>query len=981
MGSEGETMPAYFNEDNTIEQMVVKTLSDNGWKYIPAEELPRLYSDVMVEPMVKAALIRLNPVIAEDPTRADEVIYKLRTVILSVQPHNLVTQNEVFKKLIFEENSYPFGKDGRMVPIRFFGTMKKDDLALNEYVVTNQWVYPQAEGGKRLDIVLLINGFPVVIGELKTPVRSAITWLDAAGDISAYEKSIPQMFVTNIFNFATEGKCYRYGSVNMPINLWGPWHTPNHKTEGALSDVKVSIEDMITPEKVMDIFQFFTMFATDKKYRKYKIICRYQQFEGANLIVDRVVAGYPKKGLIWHFQGSGKSLLMVFAAQKLRMIPELKNPTVVIVDDRIDLETQITATFNASDIPNLASASTKEELISFFRGDMRKILITTIFKFGEVDCELNLRDNIIVMVDEAHRTQEGDLGEKMRLALPNAFFFGLTGTPINRADKNTFATFGAVEDRTGYMSRYSFSDSIRDGATLPLHFEPVPVELHVDKDKLDKEFEAMTEEAGLTKDEKSELSRRVNMKAIMYDPKRIRKVCEHIVKHYKEKIEPNGYKGQVVVYDRECCLLYKQVLDELLGEEATTIVMDTNNDKEDRYKKYRRDRDTEAKVLDQFRDPNNPLKLVIVTSKLLTGFDAPILQVMYLDKPMKDHTLLQAICRTNRTYDQGKTFGLIVDYIGIFDDVAKALDFDESSMRTLITNIEEIKKELPKLMAKCLGYFHGVDRTIDGWEGLMAAQDCLPTNKEKDAFAADYRVLNRAWDALSPDAFLRAYKADYLWLSRVYESVKPTDSRGGLIWASLGAKTIELVHQNMTVDDANEDMDILSMDADLIDDFLEKQKDLKAATKKVEINLVAKILAHANDPKFINLGEKLEALREKHEQGLVTSIEFLKLLLELAKEAVQAEREVVPENEVDKGIAALTELFNGVKNRETPVIVERIVADIDSIVKIVRFPGWQDTTAGRQEVKKALRSVVWIKYKIKDKEVFDKAYEYIEQYY
>lgn len=246
------------------------------------------------------------------------------------------------------------------------------------------------------------------------------------------------MFVTNIFNFATEGKCYRYGSINMPINMWGPWHTATHKTEGGLADVKISMEDMITPEKVMDIFQFFTMFATDKKYRKYKIICRYQQFEGANMIVDRVVAGYPKKGLIWHFQGSGKSLLMVFAAQKLRMNPELKNPTVVIVDDRIDLETQITATFNASDIPNLTSASTKEELISFFRGDMRKILITTIFKFGEVSGELNARDNIIVMVDEAHRTQEGDLGEKMRMALPNAFFFGLTGTPINRVDKKHF---------------------------------------------------------------------------------------------------------------------------------------------------------------------------------------------------------------------------------------------------------------------------------------------------------------------------------------------------------------------------------------------------------------------------------------------------------------------------------------------------------------------------------------------------------------
>ena len=968
-----------FHEDNTIEQMMISSLENNGWKYILSEELPRNYSDVMVEPMVKEALIRLNPEIAEEPSRADEVIYKLRTIILSVQAHNLVTQNELFKKMIFETNSYPFGKDGRMIPIRFFGTLTKENLALNEYVVTNQWVYPQAEGGKRLDIVLLINGFPLVIGELKTPVRNAITWLDAASDIAAYEKSIPQMFVTNVFNFGTEGKCYRYGSVNMPVNMWGPWHTPTHKTEGGLADVKISVEDMITPAKVMDIFQFFTMFATDKKYRKYKIICRYQQFEGANLIVDRVVAGYPKKGLIWHFQGSGKSLLMVFAAQKLRMLPELKNPTVVIVDDRVDLETQITATFNASDIPGLASASTKQELIDFFRGDMRKILITTIFKFGEVSGELNPRDNIILMVDEAHRTQEGDLGEKMRTALPNAFFFGLTGTPINRIDKNTFLTFGAEEDRSGYMSKYSFSDSIRDGATLPLHFEPVPVELHVDQENLDRAFAEMTE--GLTEAERAELSQKVNMKAIMYNPARIRKVCEHIAKHYREKIEPNGYKGQVVVYDRECCLMYKKELDELLGPDATTIVMDTNNDKEDRYKDFRRDRDAEAKLLDYFREPTSPLKLVIVTSKLLTGFDAPILQAMYLDKPMKDHNLLQAICRTNRTYDQGKTYGLIVDYIGIFDNVAKALDFDENTMKRIITNIEEIKKQFPALLKKCLSYFMGVDRTQEGWEGLMAAQECLPNNKIKDAFAADYRVLNRAYDVLSPDQFLSPYKFDYQWLSRVYESVKPTDGRGGLIWTALGAKTIELVHQNVSVGEAKEDEEILALDADLIDDFLTDRQDAKKKAKKIEINLVAKILKHANEPRFKKLGEKLEELREKHEQGLITSIEFLKLLLDLAKEAVQAEQEVVPVQEVDKGVAALTELFNGVRNQSTPVIVERIVKDIDDIVKIVRFDGWQSTTAGKQEVKKALRSVVWIKYKIKDKDVFDKAYSYIEQYY
>ena len=225
---------------------------------------------------------------------------------------------------------------------------------------------------------------------------------------------------------------------------------------------------------------------------------------------------------------------------------------------------------------------------------------------------------------------------------------------------------------------------------------------------------------------------------------------------------------------------------------------------------------------------------------------------------MKDHTLLQAICRTNRTYDQGKTHGLIVDYIGIFDDVARALDFDENSMRKIITNIEEIKKQLPTLLKKCLGYFLGVDRTIEGWEGLMAAQECLPTNKEKDAFAADYRVLNRAWDALSPDVFLNAYKADYQWLSRVYESVKPTDGRGGLIWASLGAKTIELVHQNLTVGEADEDVEILAMDADLIDEFLEKQKDLKKTTKKIEINLVAKIMNHTKDHISMPFPQKAE---------------------------------------------------------------------------------------------------------------------------
>ncbi len=970
-------MPSSFSEQN-VEDMVIHAVQSNGWDYIQADDLPRKDSDVLVEPYLRDALIRLNPCIAENPSHADTVIYKLRALISTVRPHDLVTQNERFKKLVFEENSFPFDKDGRSISIKFFDY---DNPENNHFVVTNQWVYLQSNGGKRLDVVLIINGFPVAIGEMKSPVRPAISWMDGAGDILNYEKSIPEMFVTNILNFATEGKSFRYGSINAPVTLWGPWYADIPHAEGDFSKVQKSIASITRKEVILDLFRYFTLFSTDKRNRKIKIVCRYQQYEGANLIVNRVKAGHPKKGLIWHFQGSGKSLLMVFAAQKLRMVKELNAPTVIIVNDRIDLSGQIFGTFSMADVPNLVPADTGAELIALLKADSRKVIITKIFEFAQIDEAINYRDNIIVMVDEAHRTQEGDLGARMRTALPNAFFFGLTGTPINKLDKNTFATFGAVEDRTGYMSRYSFADSVNDKATLPLHFEPVPVKLHVDQAAIDEAFAKLADQAGISEEEKSKVAQRVRMSAIMKDPERIKAVCEHIAEHFMTKINPNGFKAQVVCYDRECCVLYKQELDRLLGETVSTIVMDTNNDKADEYKRWRRTREEEAKVLDDFRDPKNPLQIVIVTSKLLTGFDAPILQVMYLDKPMKDHTLLQAICRTNRVYGQEKTYGLIVDYVGIFDDVAKALAFDADAVEKVITNIESVKTKVPELMEKCIQFFPGVDRTRDDWEGLVAAQDCLPNDETKDQFGAVYRTLNRVWNALSPDACLNPYKLDYKWLSKVYDSIRPTDERGKLIWAALGSKTIQLVHENISVEEVVKDEDVLAMDAEIIEKFMAGDPNAGKKKRKIEIDLAEIIRKHPDDPRFIALGERMEKLREEHEAGLLTSMEFLKALLDLAKDAAQMEREVIPEAEEDKGKAALTKLFQSVRNDNTPVIVERIVNDIDGIVKIVRFPGWQNVSTGRLEVKRNLRDVIMRKYRIKDQDVFNKAYGYVEQYY
>ncbi|HMM07278.1 MAG TPA: type I restriction endonuclease subunit R [Clostridiales bacterium] len=964
-----------FDECNAVEKLVLGTLAPT-WRYIPCDELKRQHSDVMAESMVQAALIKLNPEIAASPDRADDVIYQLRSIILSVAGEGLVHANERMMQWFRGEHSMPFGENGEHVPVRLFDY---DRIENNDYIITNQWIYPKVEGGKRFDIVLLINGFPVVIGEAKSPVRPAVSWVDGADDINnIYEKVVPQMFVPNVFSFATEGKCFRYGSVCMPIDIWGPWHSPRNKKEGQLTDVARSVGAMLQPEIVLDIMKNFTVFATDKKHRRIKIICRYQQYEAANLIVQRVVEGKTKKGLIWHFQGSGKSLLMVFAAQKMRLMESLRNPTVMIVVDRIDLDTQITATFNASDIPNMIGTNSRQELMKLLKDDTRKIIITTIHKFGEAEGLLNERSNIILMVDEAHRTQEGDLGQKMRAALPNAFLFGLTGTPINRSDRNTYWAFGAECDEHGYLSRYSFQDSIRDNATLPLHFEAVDVKLHIDKAAINEAFEHMTDQ--LDEEDKDDVAKKAaKLSILIKSPARVQAVCQHICDHFKEKVEPNSFKAQIVTYDRECCVLYKEELDHIVGPDASAIVMHTSGGKADTYAKWKLSKDEEEKLLDRFRDPADPLKFIIVTSKLLTGFDAPILQAMYLDKPMRDHSLLQAICRTNRVYP-GKTHGLIVDYLGIFEDVASALNYDEKSVQGVITNIEAVITEIPSLIQTCLDYFPDVDRTIDGYEGLIAAQECLPNNEQRDKFAADFSVLTKAWEAISPDARLSGYTKDYKWLSQVYESIKPPSGRGKLLWHALGAKTIELVHENITLDTIDDDLETLVLDADILEGLI-KTLDARKKGKEIEIKLIARFRKHKGNPTFEALGERLERIKEQHEQGLMNSIAYLKALLELAKDTVEAEQKVETRDEIDKGKAALTELFAESRNENTPIIVERIVNDIDEIVRLVRFPDWQYTTAGERLVRKELRKILYVKYKIQDQELFDKAYGYIKTYY
>ncbi|MFH8441449.1 type I restriction endonuclease subunit R [Streptomyces sp. NPDC018026] len=977
-----------FNEANTVRDFVRDLVQSVDVRFVPGSHLPRPTDEVMLQQQVREALIRLNPTIEADPRLADEVIYKLRAILISARnTANPVVANEEFAEWLTGQKSMPFGPDGEHVTVKLIDFDRPGEHSANDWIVSTEVTYGAGRLERRFDLVIWCNGFPLVVGEAKSPVRPAYSWIDAAAQVKEdYEVNVPAFFVPNVLNFATEGKDFRYGSVGMPVELWGPWradesgddHTP---VKMGLAAVKEAVEGVLGPGSILDFLRFFTLFATDKKHRKIKVIARFQQLQATNLIVERVLHGRIKKGLIWHFQGSGKSLLMVFTAQKLRAMAGLTSPTVIIVVDRIDLDTQITATFNASDVPNLVSTESRRELQELLAAGARKIIITTIHKFGEASGVLDARDNIIVMVDEAHRSQEGDYGRKMREALPNAFLFGLTGTPINKRDRNTFMWFGAEADEHGYLSRYSFSDSIRDGATLPLHFEPRLSEIHLDEEAIKTAFDELADRHRLSEEDRSALSKKAaSLEALIKAPGRVHKIAADIAEHFTAKVDPQGFKAQVVVYDKATCVAYKEVLDGLLGPDVSTIVMSAGRGDKREWKPWTPGREELERITARFNDPADPLKIIIVTAKLLTGFDASILYAQYIDKPLREHTLLQAICRTNRVYPPAKTHGLIVDYLGIFDDVAQAFEFDDKSVQQVISNIAVLREQLGPAIDAALAFFPGVDRTVGGYEGLIQAQTAIDSDESRDAFGAAYSVVAQLWETLSPDPVLSEYESDYRWLTDVYQSVQPTDVTGRLVWHTLGAKTLELINEHVTVEVPRTDLETIVLDAQVIEDLMTgKRKDVDPV--EVEKWITARIAKHVGNPTFVELGQRLNALREKYAHSQQASLEFLKELFALARDTVAAEKAAAEVPREERGKAALTELFESLKGEETPIIAEKVVDEVDSVVRAVRFDGWQDTSEGDRLVQQALRKVLYIKFKIRDQDVFGKALGYIREYY
>jgi type I restriction enzyme R subunit len=994
--------------ERTIQMGVAAHISKLGWQFTEDETLHRPFESVFLLDDLLGALIKLNPELAELPFRVDEVLSKLRAVLLGVRNDGLVASNEEFVAWMCGRRTIKYIGTDQDVQVRFIDF---DNPLTNTLRVTTEATFHIGREHRRYDLVLWVNGLPLVVGEMKTPVGSNISWLNGATDIhNAYETKTPEFFVPNVFSFASEGREFRYGAIGQAPELWLNWaSTTDEIAPPGLANVLRSAELLLTPAMVLDILRTFTLYSSRRTANgamRMKVIPRYPQVEAVDAIIARCRDPKKKQGLIWHHQGSGKTFAMAYAAAKLRRQDDLDAPTIVIVLDRLELIQQTESEFKSVGIGAMKCAETKEELRSLLTNDYRGVIITTIFRFSEAGL-LNDRSNIVVMVDEAHRTQEGRLGLDMRQALPNAKFIGLTGTPISTEDRNTWAMFGDIDDPNGALNHYSVERSIHDGATLPVHVETRLVNYHIDSIDLQKAFDELADEEELTEEQRGKLAiRGSHMSIVVRDPDRIQAVCKDIITHFRARIAPLGLKAQIVAYDRATCVAYFDAITALLheGEEAAVVMTTMKNDPQS-WDRWNLDREQEATIKDRFRDINDPLKFVIVTAKLLTGFDAPIEGAMYLDKPLRAHTLFQAVCRTNRRWTnpisgQQKLHGLIVDYVGLGKELAKALAIKPSmKLGQDQEDVEILLGELLAEIATTMRTFGGIEIDAPVFNQIHDAQQILDTAAKRNSFATQFMRCQGLFEFLWPDTKLRPVEESYRFLARIYASIAPNNSADLLLWQKLGAKTMEIVHAhliNVTID--ADKLEKVAMDAHVLEALRENGLFPESAKigepapsaldvlQRLEQRIARRIGGGTGEKVWKSLVERLELLRLSRISDASESVEFLRHLLELAKDLLEAERaddegRISEIRVVDPRKGALTQIFEEYKPAGVPIVIERVIENVDALVQPVRGTGWQTSYPGDRMVKQELHLILKNNGLPPTGELFNRAYAYIQENY
>jgi type I restriction enzyme R subunit len=877
-------MPSIGSERASVQNPLVAYATEIGWAYLTPDAaltLRRGESGALFYQTLRDKLINLNPGVI-NVNNVDEVVSRIESV------RNNIEGNAETLAWLRGERSVLVSAEKRQRNVRLIDFEHPTE---NVFQVTDEWRYTNGKHANRADVMFVINGIPVAIVETKSATKKdgideGVTQIRRYHQQTPELMTAPQLFdVTHLIDF--------YYGVTWSLDRKSLF---NWKDEEK-GNFEKKVKRFFARERFLKYLESWIVFyKKDDELRK--IVLRQHQTRAVEKVVERALDPEKKTGLVWHTQGSGKTFTMIKAADLILRNPAFQKPTVIMLVDRNELESQLFANIAAYGLaPEVARS--KQHLRELLRSDYRGLIVSMIHKFDKADADMCTRENVFLLVDEAHRTTSGDLGNYLVAAIPHATMLGFTGTPIDKIayGKGTFKVFGK-DDEKGYLDKYSIADSIEDGTTLPLNYTLAPNDIRVPREQLEKEFLELAETQGISDVEELNkiLDRAVNLKTFLKADDRVDKVARFVAEHFRGNVEPLGYKAFLVGVDREACALYKKALDKYLPTEYSAVVYTSAHNDSELLAEYKLDGDDEKRVRRAFIKPGTTPKILIVTEKLLTGFDAPILYCMYLDKPMRDHTLLQAIARVNRPYEDEKDIrkpaGYVVDFVGIFERLETALAFDSDMVGSAIQNIDVLKHRFGSLMDEhAPPYLALCSGPIDD-KAVEKAIEIFEDKDRREAFYKLFRELEMLYEIISPDVFLRPHIENYGKLSMLYELVTNAFSKKVALIRDLMKKTEELVKRTAVGTGFETAMKLVKIDENTVNAL----KTEKGGEPPKVINLGKSLLTAIGEeqdgqPYLVPIGERTEAILEAYDDRQLTTGTALTQLGQLMEEYLQAKKE------------------------------------------------------------------------------------------
>ncbi|MGC8719443.1 MAG: type I restriction endonuclease subunit R [Thermodesulforhabdaceae bacterium] len=946
------------SEHYTVQNPLIRYAVEAGWTYLPPEEALRLRGGED-SPVLRAVLVeqvqRLNPGVVDSVTGAEEVVRRLIGVRPSIEGNMEAWEYLKGLKTVFVE------AERRERNLRL---LEPRDLAANTFHVTDEFPFGNGRYRIRADVVLLVNGIPVIVVETKAATRPEGI-AEAFDQIRRYHEQAPELMAQAQLHTLTHLVKFFYGPTwNLSRKMLFNWRDELAHPD----DFETLVKTFLAPRRVLQVLTDCILFVR-KDGELSKAVLRPHQMRAADKVIGRAHDATKRRGLIWHTQGSGKTYTMITVAKRLLEDPRFHNPTVLMIVDRNELQQQLFQNLEAVGFGHVHVARSKRHLRELLQNDTRGLIVSMIHKFDDADADLNRRKNIFVLVDEAHRSTGGDLGNYLMGALPNATFIGFTGTPIDRSahGKGTFKVFGGG-DPGGYLDRYSIRESIEDGTTVPLHYQMAPNDLLVDRDTMEREFWAAAELEGVADIEEINrvLDRAVTLKNMLKNRERVNRIAAFVADHFQRYIRPMGYKAFLVAVDREACCLYKEALDQHLPGEMSRVVISRGHNDPPEMRRYHLSDDEEAQVRKAFRKPGESPEILIVTEKLLTGYDAPILYAMYLDKPMRDHVLLQAIARINRPYEDGegrrKINGLIVDFVGIFDNLERALAFDSQDVEGVVEGLDVLKGRFTDLMERGRKEFLPLTAGKNADRAAEAVLEQFRDRERREDFYAYFRELEEVYEILSPDAFLRPFMEDYQRLVEMYRLLRSTYEPHIPVDKSFLRKTAEIVQKHTTTDAVHEPAATYEIGPYALMALMQEDRPDTVKVFNLLKELYRLVAARGREqPYLIPIGERAEAIRQLFEKRQISSHEALKELNALVEQLREAEQErrqsaLSPEAfavswwlRVQKGLPAEQ--------------AQAIASDME--VFFNAFPYWSTSSAQERELRRKLYKTL-IEAKVKD---------------